>query len=82
MGLGLVARERQRGIEIGIAQGTRLALLNQFAVKFGPLDPRVEQRVMAGSDDEVDGWVAGILTAPTVEALLGPDAAAPVTTTG
>lgn len=86
MGLSLVERERKQGIEIGVeigvkqgveigvAKGNRQTLLHQIALKFGTRDPRIEQRVMAASDDEVLGWIAGILTAPTLEALLGPDA--------
>ncbi len=85
MGLTLVERERQlsstqgftqgfaEGLKIGIALGIRQTLLTQVVLKFGPLDARVEQEVMDGSDDEVDGWVAGILTAPTLDALLGTD---------
>ncbi|MEZ4269350.1 MAG: Rpn family recombination-promoting nuclease/putative transposase [Myxococcota bacterium] len=70
MGLSLVQREREEGR----AEGGRLMLLNQIALKFGTRDPRIEQRIMAASDAEVAGWGAGILTAPTLEALLGPDA--------
>jgi hypothetical protein len=82
MGLSLVERERRQGIEQGIeqgvaigrAEGNRQALLKLITLKYGAPTPQIESRVMGASDAEVADWMAGILTAPTLEALLDPPA--------
>jgi predicted transposase/invertase (TIGR01784 family) len=79
MGKSLAERERQEGIEQGIeqgvaigrAEGNRQALLKLITLKYGAPAPQIESRVMAASDAEVADWMAGILTVPTLDALLG-----------
>ncbi len=74
MGQTLAERLRDEGRDEGIAKGSRLTPLNLIMLKYGRRDEGAERRVMEASDAEIDRWVAGVLTATTLEELLGADA--------
>ncbi len=55
----------------GKAEGQIETLLRMLQRRFGPLDPRIEQRVRRGTTAELDAWTDRILDAPTLAAVLG-----------
>jgi hypothetical protein len=61
------ARGRAEGEARGEARGRADLLLEQLAVKFGPLPKDVPQTVHAGSSDQVQTWATRVLTASTLD---------------
>ncbi|MCB9730088.1 MAG: Rpn family recombination-promoting nuclease/putative transposase [Deltaproteobacteria bacterium] len=61
---------RQEGRQEGVSEGQRLALLKLIALRFGAPTAAVKTRVMAAADEDVDRWMAALLDAETLEALL------------
>jgi len=58
-------------IERGRKEGTQKTLLKQLQVRFGALPDSVLARVKAAGSAELDLWAERILTAPTLEDILG-----------
>ncbi len=61
----------QQGKTEGKAEGALEVLLKQLALKFGPLDPSVHERVARASIEQLDRMAERILTAATLEDVLG-----------
>jgi len=59
--------ERAKAVHEGV-EGT---LRKQIALKFGELPVWADERIASASDAQLDDWVAQILTADSLEALLG-----------
>jgi hypothetical protein len=59
--------EREKAVHEGV-EGT---LRKQIALKFGELPEWANNRLASATDDQLDNWVAQILTADSLEALLG-----------
>src|SRR5690554_101724 len=57
----------EQWIDSGIKQGVRRALRRQIYVKFGELPAWVDERLKQASDEQLDTWVARILTANTLD---------------
>jgi len=55
----------------GRHEGVEGMLRKQIALKFGELPEWVDERIASASDARLDDWVAQILTADSLEALLG-----------
>ncbi|WP_404297300.1 hypothetical protein [Halomonas sp.] len=51
----------------GIRQGLKLALCRQISLKFGEIPAWVDERLKQASDEQLDTWVARILTANTLD---------------
>ncbi len=62
---------RAEGEARGLARGEAGLLLEQLSVKFGPQDAAVEARVRAASSDQLHLWGRRILTATSVDEVLG-----------
>jgi hypothetical protein len=58
-------------LERGRAQGRVEVLLRQLAVRFGPVDARVADRVCLGSEQDMERWVTRVLSAASVAEVLG-----------
>ncbi|MGW5317316.1 Rpn family recombination-promoting nuclease/putative transposase [Nocardia thailandica] len=65
------AEGEARGRAEGEARGVAKALLNLIRLKFGQPAPEVVERVMNSSVEEITDWTGHILTASTLEDLLG-----------
>lgn len=62
---------RQEGRQEGQHQGIAGTLRKLITLKFGELPPWADARLSQASDAQLDVWVARILTADSLEALLG-----------
>ena len=60
---------RQEGISIGEVKGEAQTLLKLIKLKFGGHPDWVESRLNEASKAQLDGWVAGILTANSLDDL-------------
>jgi len=60
-----------RGRAEGEARGRAGALVQLLILKFGPLPQAVLDTVHAASTDQLETWTARVLTADTLEAILG-----------
>lgn len=65
------ARGEARGRAQGKAEGRAEALIEQMAVEFGPLPAAAIHRVRSADTAQVRTWTARILTAATLEEMLG-----------
>ncbi|AHK80101.1 hypothetical protein M911_14175 [Ectothiorhodospira haloalkaliphila] len=65
----------EQGMEKGLEQGHHLGvadtLRKQIALKFGELPTWADERLSQASDEQLDEWVVKILSAESLEALLG-----------
>jgi len=61
----------QRGIVKGEKQGIEGTLRKLITLKFGDLPEWADQRLMDATDEQLDEWVMQILSADSLEALLG-----------
>lgn len=61
----------QLGIEKGRHEGVEGTLRKQVVLKFGDLPDWADERIASASDVQLDEWVVQILTADSLEALLG-----------
>ncbi|MFN2350301.1 MAG: hypothetical protein ABR558_12160 [Thioalkalivibrio sp.] len=65
----------EQGIEKGIQQGHNLGVADTLrkliALKFGELPAWADERLSQASDEQLDEWVVKILSADSLEALLG-----------
>ena len=69
----ILAEERREGREEGREEeGSRL-VLRLLGVRFGRLPSWVEERVAAGSSEQLDRWAERLLSADSVEAVFDPD---------
>jgi uncharacterized protein DUF4351 len=64
-------RGRQAGFEIGLKMGTCDALLRQLRSRFGTLPEASEARVRAADTAQLDAWIDRVLTASTLDEVLG-----------
>jgi len=55
----------------GLAEGKAESLLRLMRRRFGPLAAAVEEQVRRADEATLDGWIEGVLDAPTADALLG-----------
>lgn len=65
-------REQQglaKGLEQGLERGRRQMLLDMLALKFGPLEQPVIDRVNEAADDELLRWAERMLTVTQLEAV-------------
>ncbi len=62
---------RAEGRAQGQAEGQAGLLLRQLGVKFGPLTESVQARVHTGTAAEVEVWAERVLTAMTLDDVLG-----------
>lgn len=62
----------QRGRQRGIEEGQRGALLRLLEHRFGALPAGVRERIAHAKRAELERWLDAVLTAPTLEAVLGP----------
>lgn len=53
------------------AIGTALAILEALIGKFGRLDARVMEMVLAASSDQLQDWIPRVSTAATLEDVFG-----------
>jgi hypothetical protein len=67
----LIERGRKEGLKEGLQQGQKKTLLRQLQARFGALPDSVLVRVKAAGSAELDLWADRILTAPTLEDVLG-----------
>ncbi|MEM9488118.1 MAG: hypothetical protein AAGC55_03180, partial [Myxococcota bacterium] len=68
-------REGQRtgtleGQRIGALEGQRSLLRQQLLLRFGSLQPELENRLERGQSDDLERWATQILTAPSARAAL------------
>jgi len=61
--------------EEGRKEGRADLLLKQLAVKFGPLSEQTVARVQSAKLEELDQWAERVLSATTLEEVLGPNGA-------
>lgn len=62
---------RQEGRQEGRHEGVEGTLRKQIALKFGELPEWADQRLASATDAQLDEWVVQILSADSLEALLG-----------
>ena len=67
----LIERGRKEGLKEGMQKGQQQTLLKQLQTRFGALPDSALARVMAAGSAELDLWAERILTAPTLEDVLG-----------
>jgi predicted transposase/invertase (TIGR01784 family) len=65
------ARGRLEGEARGRLEGARLLLLAQLETKFGPLAEHERERVGSATNDELARWAAEVLTASSLDDVLG-----------
>jgi predicted transposase YdaD len=65
------ARGRAEGRAEGLAEGRAEMLVQQLTLKFGPLPEAVSETVHAASSDQIQTWAARVLTADTLNQVLG-----------
>lgn len=58
---------RQEGLQAGRQQGEARVVLRLLRLKFGPLDPEIEERVRSADADRLLGWSERILTAESLQ---------------
>ena len=63
--------EREQAVHEGRHEGVEGTLRKQIALKFGELPEWADTRLASATDDQLDNWVAQILTADSLEVLLG-----------
>lgn len=61
----------QKGLQRGLQEGEARILLRQLRLKFGPLSPEVEERVLSTNEDRLAEWSERILTAERLEDVFG-----------
>jgi hypothetical protein len=66
----VLGREFKRGLHEGELIGELAILRRQVEKRFGPIPAWAEQRLSAGSKDELEDLSVRILDAPTIEDLL------------
>lgn len=62
-------RLRAEGMEKGRQEGVEGILRKQIQLKFGSLPAWVDERLASATDEQLDVWVTGILSAETLDAL-------------
>jgi predicted transposase YdaD len=67
---------RQEGRREGKQEGQRRTLTRQLTARFGPLPEDAVVRIRAATTVQLDRWAERVLTAPTLEAVLGSGRAA------
>jgi hypothetical protein len=67
-----LAEGEAKGRVEGRTEGQAALLLKQLGLRFGPLSDQVRARVRAAGPDELDRWAEKVLSATTLEELLGP----------
>jgi hypothetical protein len=65
-------RLREQGRHLGVAEGIARTLTRQLTLKFGPLSAAALSRVQAAPPEELERWTDRVLTASSLEDVLGP----------
>ena len=66
-------RGRQAGRDEGLRTGARNVLLRQLRARFGALPGAAEARIQAADAAQLDVWIDRVLTAATLDDVLGAD---------
>ena len=66
-----IERERQKWRQEGRQEGQEGTLRKQITLKFGDVPAWADERLAQASDEQLNVWVARILTADSLEGLLG-----------
>ncbi|MCH8536959.1 MAG: hypothetical protein LAT66_04220, partial [Alkalimonas sp.] len=61
----------QQGKQQGMHEGVEATLRKQIALKFGPIPKWADHQLASASDAQLDEWVTRILTAESLDELLG-----------
>lgn len=67
----LRAEGMQKGMQQGMQQGEAAALKKLISLKFGELPGWAEAQIQSAALPELEIWLEAILTADTLESLLG-----------
>jgi len=59
----------KEGMEKGRTEGRTQTLLDQLALKFGPVSAEIRSRVLAAGEPELTRWIGGILRAQSLDEL-------------
>ncbi len=65
------AEGMEKGVQQGMQQGKAAALEKLIALKFGELPGWAEERIRKAGLPELEEWLEAVLTADTLEAVLG-----------
>jgi hypothetical protein len=71
---------REEGREEGEHNGRVKLLLKQLTARFGPVPAVVKAQVLAAKQPALDRWALRVLTAPSLQAVLGTPKARPTKT--
>ena len=63
---------RVEGERIGERIGRARLLLKQLTARFGPVPAEAKAQVLAAQQPALDRWALRVLTAPSLQAVLGP----------
>ena len=61
---------REEAFQEGLQEGEALMVLRLLHVKFGPLDPEIEDRVRSADSERLLEWAGRILTAGSLQEVL------------
>ena len=64
-------KEREEGREEGKHHGIEQTLRKLIGLKFGDIPPWAEEKLHDATEAELDTWVAGVLSADSLESLMG-----------
>ena len=67
----LIAEGKRKGRKEGIEEGQRATLLRQLEHRFGALPAGARERIAQARRAELERWLDGVLTAPTLDAVFG-----------
>lgn len=65
---------RREGIQTGLHEGHRHALRTLLQTRFGPLPDWAESRLMSADAATLDAWTRAVLTAASLDEIIGPAA--------
>ena len=61
----------EKGLQEGLQKGEARMLLRLLLLKFGPLAPEVEERVLSTDKDRLEEWSERVLTAERLQDVFG-----------
>lgn len=65
------AKGFEQGLQEARLEGARRLLLRQLRRRFGALPMEIEERVAAGSAEQVEGWADVVVYSDTLDAVFG-----------
>ena len=68
-----MAKGMQKGMAQGLHEGVEGMLRKQVQLKFGAIPSWADERIASATDEQLDAWVTGILSAESLEVLLRPE---------